>query len=112
MTPNRYIENLYEKQGHKVVCTSVELDLSYSATGHKDLEGKFTLLSLKNPKDLLTVEGLEFLNFYRGHTEVSTLGGGRDNIPTGVVDLYFFSRAGEVAAGLLQSFATQFSKGA
>jgi hypothetical protein len=38
--------------------------------------------------------------------------GSKKRIPTGTVDFYFTSSGSEVAAGLLQSFATQFSKGA
>jgi hypothetical protein len=46
------------------------------------------------------------------HTEVCSVDGSKTRIPTGTVDFYFTSAGSEVAAGLLQSFATQFSKGA
>ena len=112
LTPKQYIESLYLEQGFKVVCTSVELDLSYSAVEGKELEGTFRLINCTNPKSLLAVEGLQFLNFYMEHTEVTTFGLDKERIPTGVVDFYFFSKGSDVAQGLLQSFAAQFSKGA
>lgn len=112
LTPNQYIESLYLEQGFKVVCTSVELDLSYSAVEGKDLEGVFRLINCTNPKDLLIVEGLQFLNFYAEHVEATTFGQARERSPTGVVDFFFFSKGSDVAQGLLQSFAAQFSKGA
>jgi hypothetical protein len=111
-TPNQYIENLYESQGFKVSCQSVELDLSSSTTQGKDFEGVFRLIKCTNPKALTSVQGLQFLNFYMEHAEVSQIGGSKERLPTGTVDFYFTSAGSEVAAGLLQSFATQFSKGA
>lgn len=99
MTPNEYIEKLYEKQGHKVVCSSVELDLSYSATEGKDLEGTFQLINCKEPESLLELDGFVFGNYYREST-------------TNIVDFFFFLKSSDAAQGLLQSFAAQFSKGA
>lgn len=99
MTPNQYIESLYEKQGFRVVCTSVELDLSYSAVEGKDLEGTFQLINVKEPDDLLELDGLVFGNYYRESA-------------TNTVDFFFFAKPSEAASGLLQSFAAQFSKGA
>jgi hypothetical protein len=111
-TPSQYIEGIYASQGFKVSCQSVELDLSSSTTQGKDFEGAFRLVGCTNPKALTSVQGLQFLNFYMQHTEVCSVDGSKKRIPTGTVDFYFTSAGSEVAAGLLQSFATQFSKGA
>jgi hypothetical protein len=110
-TPNKYIEGIYAIQGFKVTCQSVELDLSSSTIQGKDLEGTFRLVGCTNPKSLTSVQGFQFLNFYMQHTEVCSVSGSKERIPTGEVDFYFSSNGSEVVAGLLQSFATQFSGG-
>lgn len=112
LTPNQYIESVYANQGFKVVCQSVEAELEYCAVSGRNLEGKFRLVNCTNPKAMLTVEGLQFLNFYMQHIEVCSVDGSKERIPTGEVDFFFFCRSGsEVAEDLLQSFAAQFSKG-
>lgn len=38
MTPNQYIENLYERQGFKVVCSNVEVELRHNTATGKNLK--------------------------------------------------------------------------
>ena len=100
LTPKQYIESLYENQGFKVVCTSVELELSDSTVEGKELEGMFRLATRLDPDKLVNLNGFVFGNYYRETTAA------------GVVDFFFFLKPSDTAHGLLQSFAAQFSKGA
>lgn len=110
MTPMEYIESIYEKQGFKVVCKSVAVEVNDCVLNGRSFDGTFTLVGCKiNPKDLLEVEGIQFLNFYADNTEVKNLDGVRYKVPTGLVEFCFCSKGGGVAAGLLQCFVSQFS---
>lgn len=111
LAPNLYIESLYAAQGMKVVCQSVELGLDHSALHGKELEGTFRIINCSEPEKLKALKGFEFLNFYMEHRDAVVLGfREKTKVQTGTVDFYFYSRGSEAMAGLIQSFAAQFSK--